>query len=327
MTTTRPPGLESKSAPAMLAPSPSAPVPSSTALSGVTEVDGAGHVVALVAVTGIVDDVQDVIEPGAFRRTIKERRVRGVLGHDWNRPVAVADEVVELMPGDKRLPATAPDGTPWPPEAGALRVTARYLLGTKDGREAYEVAKAFGAEQGFSIGYRVRRARQRGRVRHIDDLELFEFSPVLHGANRLATLQSVKGRQPAGLERKAVPVPVRAAGGAVLPCGVCGRPAGAVVPGGLADGDVIVCPSCVAEVGDVTRVDGGTIPAAELAAADMLFGEPELTVEQEYAQALADELGYDLETDGTVTPAGQHSPARTGRAWTRQAPTSGWGRP
>ncbi len=115
----------------------------------------------------------------------------------------VAEEAVELMPGDPRLPRTAPDGTPWPPEAGALRVKARYLLATKDGREAYEVAKAFGAEQGFSIGYRVRHARKVGRVRHIDDLDLYEFSPVLHGANRLARLVSIKGGPPPRLETKA----------------------------------------------------------------------------------------------------------------------------
>jgi hypothetical protein len=70
---------------------------SRAALSGVTEVDGAG---ALVAVTGVEDDVSDVIESGAFRASLRERKVRGVLGHDWLRVVAVAEEAVELMPGD-----------------------------------------------------------------------------------------------------------------------------------------------------------------------------------------------------------------------------------
>ena len=43
-------GLEYKSAPAMLAPRPSRPVSSRATLSGVTEVDGAGELVALAAV-------------------------------------------------------------------------------------------------------------------------------------------------------------------------------------------------------------------------------------------------------------------------------------
>ena len=56
----RPPaGLEYKGAPTMLAPrpGPAAVEVGSAARSGVTEVDGAGQVVALVAVTGTVDDV------------------------------------------------------------------------------------------------------------------------------------------------------------------------------------------------------------------------------------------------------------------------------
>ncbi len=111
----RPPaGMEYKSAPTMLAPrpGPAAAKVGSPARSGMTKVDSAGQVVALVAVTGVEDDANDVIEPGAFRRTLRERQVQGVLGHDWNRPVAQAVEVVELMPGDPRLPRTAPDGTP-----------------------------------------------------------------------------------------------------------------------------------------------------------------------------------------------------------------------
>lgn len=39
-----------------------------------------GVVEALVAVTGVRDDVGDVITPGAFRRTLEERRPKVVLG-------------------------------------------------------------------------------------------------------------------------------------------------------------------------------------------------------------------------------------------------------
>jgi hypothetical protein len=52
----------------------------SAALSGVTEVDGAGQIVALVAVTGVVDDVDDVIEPGASAVACGNARSRGSLG-------------------------------------------------------------------------------------------------------------------------------------------------------------------------------------------------------------------------------------------------------
>ncbi len=165
--------------------------------------DPDGTAWAIVAVTGVKDDVDDIIVPGAFRRTLAERQIKGVLGHDWNRPVARALESIELLPGDPRLPATLADGfTPWPREAGALLVKAAYILGTTDGRDAWEHAKAFDKEHAYSIGYKVTQggAKMRGGVRHITDLDLYEFSPVLHGANRLATLQAVKSGHLAELE-------------------------------------------------------------------------------------------------------------------------------
>jgi len=221
------------------------------------------------------------------------------------------------MPGDPRLPRTAPDGTPWPPEAGALRVKARYLLATKDGREAYEVAKAFGAEQGFSIGYRVRHARKVGRVRHIDDLDLYEFSPVLHGANRLARLVSIKGGSPPRLEYKSttgvLPARHRAGMPTATPCSLCGRPAAAVVGGGLRAGESLICPRCVEVADDHTAT--ATISAGDLAALDEL-GEDELTSEQAYAQALGVEVEWDLGPDGTLA-RGPRDPwgGNRGAAW------------
>ena len=325
-----PAGMEHKSAPTMLAPrpGPSAAKVGSAALSGVTEVDGAGQIVALVAVTGVVDDVDDVIEPGAFRRSLRERQVKGVLGHDWLRVVAVAEEAVELMPGDPRLPRTAPDGTPWPPAAGALRVKARYLLGTKDGREAYEVSKAFGPEQGFSIGFRVRHARKVGRVRHIDSVDLYEFSPVLHGCNRLARLVSVKGGPQPRLETKSTADVVaqrRRAGGPVASaCSMCGRPAAAVVPGGLRAGESLICGKCVEVAGEAAEGATATITPEDLAELDHVG--PELTSEAEYAEALAAEQRWQLTADGEITEEAADDPAR-GRAWTSRARGAAWGRP
>jgi len=205
------------------------------------------------------------------------------------------------MPGDPRLPRTAPDGTSWPPEAGALRVKARYLLATKDGREAYEVAKAFGAEQGFSIGYRVRHARKVGRVRHIDDLDLYEFSPVLHGANRLARLVSIKGGPPPRLETKAttgvLPARRRVGMPVASACSVCGRPAAAIVPGGLRAGETLICPRCV----EVAEIDSDTavLDADDIAAAYRLTNV-ERTAEEEYDAALDAEVEWHLESDGTL---------------------------
>jgi len=51
-----------------------------------------------------------------------------------------------------------------------------------------------------------------------------------------------------------------------------------------------------------------------------------VTVEDEYADALREEIVYALERDGTPVIETVDS-ARTGRVWTRRPPSAGWGRP
>jgi len=202
-----PVGLESEAGAAMLAPPGTTASPARPRPAASTVADN-GEITALAAVTGILDDVGDVLEPGCFRRSLRIRNPRMVVGHEWGRVAGRATEVTELMPGDPRLPKRTPRGEPWPPEAGALLVKATFLP-TREGQEARAVAQAFGADHAFSIGYMVKHARQRRGIRHIDDLDLYEFSPVLHGANRLATTLSVKASRPARLELKATSGDVR----------------------------------------------------------------------------------------------------------------------
>lgn len=168
-----------------------------------------GIVEAIVSVTGIVDEVDDVIVPGAYAKTLVKRRPKGVDAHDWEQPVSKALEVVELMPGDTRLPATTSRGEPWPREAGALLVKMQFNLDTQRGRETFANVKFFGAEQEWSIGYKVprggSRTDQRKGIRYIDTLDLFEFSPVLFGAMPLAGSVGVKGLTMTDFEEKALP--------------------------------------------------------------------------------------------------------------------------
>jgi hypothetical protein len=167
--------------------------------------DEDGNLVAdvelLAAVTGVVDDVGDVIVPNAFRRTLAEMKAKGVSAHDWKTPYAKAIVREEWQPGDPRLPKTVPvTGEPWPASAGALYVKAQYNLETEAGRTAYANAKFYKDEQNFSIGYKVRQARKRGGVRYITDLDWYEWSDVLHGANKYAHLLSVKSGDRDGME-------------------------------------------------------------------------------------------------------------------------------
>jgi hypothetical protein len=167
--------------------------------------DDDGNLVAdvelLAAVTGVVDEVGDVIVPGAFRRTLVEMKAKGVSAHDWKTPYAKALVREEWQPGDLRLPKTVPvTGEPWPASAGGLYVKAQYNLETDAGKTAYANAKFYGPEQNFSIGYKVRQARKRGGVRYITDLDWLEWSDVLHGANKYAHLLSVKSAAVDGME-------------------------------------------------------------------------------------------------------------------------------
>ncbi|MFI5990278.1 NUDIX domain-containing protein [Streptomyces sp. NPDC051362] len=168
---------------------------------------------AIYAVTGVVDEVQDLILPGAFTRTLASRPVKSVWHHGWKDPVGVVVECEEWLPGDVRF-KSVPD---WPPEAGALVATVIYNMRTQQGRDAYEQVKQWHEHKqaAFSIGFRVPEwgASTRNKIRVIHDMDLFEVSPVLHGAHPLTRSLEVKSSPAAagghdGLEYKATPGPV-----------------------------------------------------------------------------------------------------------------------
>lgn len=174
-------------------------VPVSSITDGVED-EGAGVVTALVAVTGIKDNVNDIIMPGAFEKSLIQRKAKGVWHHDVTSSVSKTLDIKELRPGDAALPVSLPNGDPWPSEAGGLWVKMMFNLNTQRGRDAYEDVKFFGADQEWSIGYNVPTGgaitdRKTG-TRSIHTLNLYEYSPVLFGAMPNArTLMDVKSAQ------------------------------------------------------------------------------------------------------------------------------------
>lgn len=161
---------------------------------------------AIYAVTGVVDEVNDLIVPGAFTQTLATRRVKAVWHHEWKDAVGVVLNVEEWMPGDPRF-ADVPD---WPPEAGALVATVEYNRRTSKGRDTYEQVKQWfeHGEAAFSIGYRVppgAASKRHDGVRVIHRLDLFEVSPVLHGAHPMTRALEVKAAANPGMEYKATP--------------------------------------------------------------------------------------------------------------------------
>ena len=152
--------------------------------------DQDGVIEAIVSVTGIEDEVKDIIVPGAYSKTLSARLPKGLINHDWACPVSKTLEIVELMPGDKGLPKTTARGEPWPREAGALKVVTQYNLDTQMGRDAYSNVKFYDSEQEWSIGYNVptggARKDHKSGLRYLQTLDLFEYSSVLFGAMPLA---------------------------------------------------------------------------------------------------------------------------------------------
>lgn len=131
-----------------------------------TEEDEAGVVEALVAVTGIKDNVNDIIEPGAFAKTLIVRKPKGVWHHNITESVARTEDVKELLPGDSRLPKSLANGEPWPSNAGGLLVKTRFNMATQRGRDAYEDVKFFGSDQEWCVDESTEILTQRGWLRY-----------------------------------------------------------------------------------------------------------------------------------------------------------------
>jgi HK97 family phage prohead protease len=147
----------------------------------------AGIIEAVVSVFNNVDSVSERVLPGFFAKSLANKLPKGVWMHDWTKPVGKTLEAKELLPGDPLLP-------PELKELGGLYIKGQFNLDTTDGREAFSNVKG-GYVDEFSIGYRVTKDAydQSTKVRDLIEGELFEWSPVLVGANRATTLLSAKG--------------------------------------------------------------------------------------------------------------------------------------
>lgn len=156
-----------------------------------------GLVTAIVAVTGVVDAVGDLIVPGAFAYTLTVRRPKVVFQHQWTEQVGRVLHVEEWMPGDSRLPTLTKDGKPWPAAAGALVATMQFNMRSPRAAEQWEMVRFYAEthEAEFSIGYKVPDGKARKRrdgVRVILQVDLYEFSHVLFGAAPLSMALDVK---------------------------------------------------------------------------------------------------------------------------------------
>ena len=133
------------------------------------------------SVFGNKDLGNDVIEAGAFAKSLKKRKPQNVkllYQHKSDMPIGVFDEIREDDHG--------------------LVVKGRLALKTQAGAEAYELLK-MGALDGLSIGFRVNPKEvsydKRGNKRIIKEVDLMEVSLVTFPMNPQATVRSVKGEE------------------------------------------------------------------------------------------------------------------------------------
>lgn len=132
-----------------------------------------GHVTAYASTFGNVDLDGDIVQAGAFAKTIIEHDGAFPLlwQHDPWEPIGVTTSLVEDDHG--------------------LLMECDFNLDTQRGKEAHSLIRQK-AMRGFSIGYRTVKYAWQGPVRILQELALREISAVTFPANTQAVLVDAK---------------------------------------------------------------------------------------------------------------------------------------
>ena len=123
-----------------------------------------------------IDAYDDIIEKGAFRKTIAENRnrIKVLWQHDTNEPIGIPEEMHE--------------------DDNGLYVKAKISM-TDTGKKALTLIKD-GVITEMSIGYDVVKDDYKmlgtKRVRMLKELKLWEFSPVTFAANEKAKIMKMR---------------------------------------------------------------------------------------------------------------------------------------
>ena len=160
------------------------------AISGqISTNESQGIVECFVAAIGNKDSVGDICLPNCFDGSLKRRKPRVVWGHNWNEPIGKVLEIYEVGPQDPRLPGKMRTNG-----VGGLFARVQFNLKSERGREAFSNVQFFGEEQEWSIGYKTLDAffDTTKQANLLKEVELYEVSPVLHGANQLTGTISIK---------------------------------------------------------------------------------------------------------------------------------------
>lgn len=138
----------------------------------IKSVSDEGTFEGILSVYNVVDLGGDLIEPGAFTKTLQESkgRIPCLAYHDTRQPVGTLD-VTDT--------------------GGALEVKGQLVLEVQTAREMLALMKA-GVVRSLSIGYRTIKSAMEDGVRHLKEIALMEGSIVLFPMLPLAQITSVK---------------------------------------------------------------------------------------------------------------------------------------
>lgn len=140
------------------------------------DVDDSGTFEGYGAVFGNVDRGKDLIEPGAFKRSLRERPptdVKMLFNHNRSEPIGRWESMSEDSKG--------------------LIVKGKLLTSLSKGAETLEMMRE-GIIDSLSIGYRTVKSMydEKKGVRHLLDVDLYEVSAVIFPMNEAASIFNVK---------------------------------------------------------------------------------------------------------------------------------------
>ena len=152
-----------------------APMPSTSRVS----LSPDGIVEGYASLFGEVDQARDMVMPGAFTQTLRQRGLRKIpmlFQHDPGEPVGIWLDLYEDVRG--------------------LRARGKLIPDVARGRELLALVRS-GAIDGLSIGYRTVRGRidPRTRIRKLYQVDLWEISIVTFPMLPEARVETVKGRR------------------------------------------------------------------------------------------------------------------------------------
>jgi len=136
--------------------------------------DDQGIIEGYASIFGNTDSYGDIVDNGAFTKTLKENPDVPILWQHWSdEPIGVTVSAEENKRG--------------------LKVRGQLTLSVQKAREAYDLIKA-GALKGLSIGFRTIKDEwdRENEVRHLKEVRLYEWSPVTFPANEKAGVTGVK---------------------------------------------------------------------------------------------------------------------------------------